>query len=266
MNSKYDISVINGHTPMCKFVNYIKSQNDVDNLQGLPNYDVYGLTYDEVINYLIKKTEIDLDADNLYRNNGDKISYRKAILYVICYIPALIIGVMYMDEDHNSALVLFIVLFLIILPFTIGALHIMFYTKWHNRKIYNAEIEKYLDALSSYIDYLPVKIHRNWDEFIKQGKLCYNQLKESENESKWHIIETRMFTPSEIECVKESRFSTTCGRRDVFVELINGEKCFIGCYGDFNLTDGEDVDLANTKVVVLSNKLGDKILKIKNDI
>ena len=105
MNSKYDISVINGHTPMCKFVNYIKSQNDVDNLQGLPNYDIYGLKYDEVINYLIKKTEITLDADNLYRNNGDKISYRKAILYGICFIPALIIGVMYLDEDHNSALV-----------------------------------------------------------------------------------------------------------------------------------------------------------------
>lgn len=265
MNSKYDISVINGHTPMCKFVNYIKSQNDVDNLQGLPNYDVYGLTYDEVINYLTNKTEITIDAENLYAIKHDKTPSKRVWLFGLCHFLGVIICSL-LAAITDNVIYIFFYLFLLFLPYFIIIWHKKSYIKWHNRQIYDEKIEKYLGVLSAYIDYLPIKIHHNWDLFINQETRCYNQLKESENESLWHVIETRKFTTSEIECVKESSFSTTCGRRDVFVELINGEKCFIRCYGDFNLTDGEDVDLANTKVVVLSNKLGEKILKIKNGI
>lgn len=65
MASKYDINTLMEHYPFSKFFNYIKSQQDLNNdshLQGLPTYDVYGLTKNDVVDYLSKKTEILLDA------------------------------------------------------------------------------------------------------------------------------------------------------------------------------------------------------------
>lgn len=270
MASKYDVNTLMDHYPFSKFFNHIKSQQDLNNdshLQGLPTYDVYGLTKKDVIDYLSKKTEILLDAKDLYASKGEHISSRTALLFGICYVLAFICGAIYQPNGGENANGVFalLTLILLVLPFGIKALHKKCFIKKHNKNIYNAEIETYLDALSSYIDYLTQKIHHNWDKYIKQETRYYLQLKESENESLWHVKETRKFTPSEIECVIESGFSTNRGRR-VIVKLINGETCFFRCHGDFNLTNGEEVDLANTEVVVLSNKTGDKIFKIMKSI
>ena len=46
------------HYPLSRFFDYVKSQQDLNNdshLQGLPTYDVYGLTKNNVVDYLCKK-------------------------------------------------------------------------------------------------------------------------------------------------------------------------------------------------------------------
>ena len=71
MTSKYDINTLMEHYPLSRFFDYVKSQQDLNNdshLQGLPTYDVYGLTKNNVVDYLCKKvsnTFDHLDSDFL---------------------------------------------------------------------------------------------------------------------------------------------------------------------------------------------------------
>ncbi len=255
------------HYPLSRFLNYIKSQQDISNdsyLQGSPAYDVYGLTKNDVVEYLCKKTKILLDAENLYASEGTHVSSRTYLLFGICFVLAFICGLIAWPDEGENANGIFALLSIIlfVLPLGIKVLHKKCFIRKHNNKIYNVKIEKYLDALSSYIDYISQKTHYNWDKFIIQETRYYIQLKESENESLWEVVETRRFTPAEIECVKACRMVTTCGSRAVFVELINDEKCFIRCYGDFNLPDGAVINLEKVLIVVLSNNKGEKIMKI----
>lgn len=127
MTSKYDINTLMEHYPLSRFFDYVKSQQDLNNdshLQGLPTYDVYGLTKNDVIDYLSKKTEILLDAENLYASTGEQISSRTAKLFGICYIPALICGVLaWPDEGENTnGIFALLTIILLVLPFGIKSL------------------------------------------------------------------------------------------------------------------------------------------------
>lgn len=162
MTSKYDINTLMEHYPLSKFFDYVKSQQDLNNdshLQGLPTYDVYGLTKNDVIDYLSKKTEILLDAENLYASTGEQISSRTAKLFGICYIPALICGVLaWPDEGENTnGIFALLTIILLVLPFGIKSLQKKGFIKKHNKNIYNAKIEEYLDSLQSYIGFIEKK-------------------------------------------------------------------------------------------------------------
>lgn len=159
MASKYDINTLMEHYPFSKFFNYIKSQQDLNNdshLQGLPTYDVYGLTKNDVVDYLSSKTEILLNAEGLYASNGEQISSRTTKLFGICYIPAIICGVIAWPDERENANGIFalITIILLVLPFCIKALHKKFFVKKHNKNIYNAKIEEYLHSLQSYIGFI----------------------------------------------------------------------------------------------------------------
>ena len=166
MASKYDTNKLFEHYPLCSLVKYLKSEKDLEkepDLKGLPTFDVYGLTYNDIFDYLCEKTAIRINAENLYSSTNNQISSRTATLFGICYVPAFICGIIAWPdegEDTNGILAL-ITLILLILPFIIKTFHKQIYIKRNCRRIYNSKIEEYLTSLQSYIGFIEKKEHNN---------------------------------------------------------------------------------------------------------
>ena len=160
--SKYDTNTLLEHYPLCSLVRYLKSDQDLEkepNLNGMPTFDVYGLTYNGVFEYLCEKTAIRINAENLYSSTNNQISPRTATLFVICYVPAFICGIIaWPDEgEDTNGIIAFIALVLLLLPFMIKTFHNKIYIKRNNRQIYNSKIEEYITSLQSYIGFIEKK-------------------------------------------------------------------------------------------------------------
>ena len=134
------------------------SLKDESELKGLPTLDVYGLRYDEVRTYLLKKTDIRVRSEKLYENKPNGlVSTKNLILFLVCYILAFVfLSAAHIGEDGRAgnAFIGGLGVLLFVMPFLIRWLHKKIYVKRNDRAIYDSKIETYLDTLSKYIEWL----------------------------------------------------------------------------------------------------------------
>lgn len=159
---------VNAYYPLNKLASYIMTREKIKKwpeFKGFPVCDVYGLTYDEVYEYMEQLSNIERDTCELYKGQGSQISTRTLILFGLCYLIALVLGIM-ADPLENPNSIYFLLSFVfLILPFGIRELHKKLYKRKHHRLIYNYVIEKYIIAIDSYKDYYEKKK----DYVFKQG-------------------------------------------------------------------------------------------------
>lgn len=230
------------HYPYKFYMGYLHTQDSLKNhpeLQGLPTFDVYGLSYNEVRTYLLKKTEIRVKSEKLYENkpNG-QVSAKNLILFSVCYVLAFIFLLnahLGEDDRESNAVFAWLCFLFLVMPFIIRWLHKFIYVKRNDRALYNGKIETYLDVLSKYME---------WHDELKRF-----------NETKPQWIqkgELRHFTQEETDAVKEAVVESSKFGLSVHFYLKDGSDRYIPLDKSVSISVGQKIDLTKAYIKTLS--------------